>query len=69
VRNKQLINIIESLVNDKFTTKDFEAVMIKPYRGRPILIKDGERIDNENMSSIDINWTWDSKVEINVSNE
>jgi hypothetical protein len=68
-QNKRLINIIETLVEDKFTTKDFEAVMIKPYREKPILIKDGKRIDNENMTSFDIDWGCDRKIEINVRNE
>jgi hypothetical protein len=66
---KRLADIIESLINDKFTTKDFEAVMIKPYREKPILIKDGKRIDNENMTSFDIDWGWDRRIEMNVRNE
>jgi hypothetical protein len=43
--------------------------MIKPYREKPILIKDGKRIDNENMTSFDIDWGCDRKIEINVRNE
>jgi hypothetical protein len=66
---KRLADIIESLTNDKFTTKDFEAVMIKPYREKPVLIKDGKRIDSETMTSFDIDWGWDRRIEMNVRNE
>jgi hypothetical protein len=67
--NTRLTNIIESIINDKFTSKEFEAVMIKPYREKPILIKDGKRIDNENMTSFDIDWGWDRRIEMNVRSE
>jgi hypothetical protein len=69
-KNEQLINIIEALINVEFTSnKEFEAVMIKPYRGKPILIKDGNRIDNESMTGFDIDWSQDRYIEINVRNE
>lgn len=66
---KELTKIIESLINDKFTTEYFEAVLIKPYRGKPFLIKDGKRLDNEYMSGFDISWDLDRKIEVEVRNE
>jgi hypothetical protein len=66
--NAILMRIIESIINDKFTTNDFEAVMIKPCREKPILVKDGKRIDTENITSFDIDWSFDSRINITVTN-
>lgn len=61
--------IINSIINDKYTDNSLSVVIIKPYRGRPYIIKDGRRIDTENMTGFDADWSWDRDIEIIVRNE
>lgn len=46
-----------------------EAVVFVPYRGRPIVFKDGKRVDTDSMTSFDIGWSFDSKTEVTIRND
>lgn len=62
--------IINDLINNIYS-KDtsLEAVMIKPYRSKPVIFKDGKRLDTEAMTSFCIDWNYDSRIDISVRNE
>jgi hypothetical protein len=62
--------IIDDLIKGCYGKSDsIEAVMIKPYREKPVIYKDGEKISTDKMTSFDIDWSNDSKIDISVRNE
>lgn len=62
--------VIENLI-DKTYAQDtsLQVVLIKPYRGKPRLYKDGKRLDTSGMTGFDISWNWDRETEVTVRNE
>ena len=67
---KRQNKIIDDLINNIYTQDtSLEAVMIKPYRKAPKIFKNGKRLDSENMTSFDIDWNYDSRIDISVRNE
>ena len=60
---------IRTLMGNWKDNREFECVAFVPYRGKPVVIKDGKVVSNENMTSFDVGWAWDSKTEVTVNNE
>lgn len=46
-----------------------EAVVFVPYRGKPLVYKDGKKVSTDTMSSFDIGWSFDSKTEVTIRND
>ena len=61
--------IIQTLMGNWKDNKEFECIAFVPYRGKPVVIKDGKILSNENMTSFDVSWAYDSRVEVTVNNE
>ncbi len=61
--------MIQTLMGKWADSKEFECIAFVPYRGTPIVIKEGKIISNEKMTSFDIDWCWDSKTEVTINNE
>lgn len=62
--------VIDSLINNNYANDtSLQAVLIKPYRGKPRLYKDGERLDTDSMTRFDIEWRWDAGIDVTVINE
>lgn len=63
--------VIDQLYNDKFgeTNTDYDTVVLIPYRGKPHVFKDGQRINMDKANSLSVNWSTDSRTEVNVYNE
>lgn len=62
--------IINDLINNIYSQDtSLEAVMIKPYRGNPVLYKDGKRLDTDRMTSFYIDWSYNSRIDISVRSE
>ena len=62
--------IINDLINNIYSQDtSLEAVMIKSYRSNPVIYKDGKRLDTDRMTSFDINWNYDSRIDISVRSE
>lgn len=67
---KRQNKIINDLINNIYSQDtSLEAVMIKPYRSKPVIYKDGKRLDTDKMTSFDIDWSYDSRIDISVRNE
>lgn len=61
---------IDTLVNDKFVKSEaFECVVFIPYRGKPVVIRDGVKIDLDKVTSFDLNWYHDNNLELTVRSE
>ncbi len=61
--------IIDSLINNKYTSDSISVVIIKPYRGRPYIVKDGKRLDTNTMTGFDVDWDRGRDIEIKIRNE
>lgn len=67
---KRQNKIINDLINNIYTQDtSLEAVIIKPYRSKPVIYKDGKRLDTDRMTSFDIDWSYDSRIDISVRSE
>ena len=63
--------LFEQLANNKFEEDNtrYDTVVLIPYRGKPFVYKDGQRINTDKASSFNVNWATGSKTEVNVYNE
>lgn len=65
---KEKINY--SLLTGNFENNDAcELFILKPYRGKPAIIKDGKRLDTERMTAFDVDWAIDRIIEVTIRNE
>lgn len=64
-------NLYNQTLSTTFEEKDnaFEAVVFVPYRGRPVVYKDGKKISTDTMSGFDVDWSWDRKTEVTIRND
>lgn len=61
--------IIQSLFKTQANNRDMECMVFVPYRGKPVVIKDGEVVSSDNMTSFDVSWTYDNRTEVTVRRE
>ena len=47
----------------------FECVVFVPYRGKPVVIKNGEVISTDDMTSFDVDWAFDRRTDVTVRRE
>lgn len=63
-QNKIIQNMLKSQL-----TKDFECIVYVPYRGKPVVIKNGEVVSTDDMTSFDIDWAFDRRTDVTVRRE
>lgn len=61
--------IIQSLLKSQASNKDMECMVFVPYRGKPVVIKNGEVVSTDNMTSFDVDWAYDRRTEVTVRGE
>ena len=61
--------IIQSLLKSQTSNKDMECMVFVPYRGKPVVIKNGEVVSTDNMTSFDVDWAYDRRTEVTVRGE
>lgn len=65
--------IIEQLLTNEYETdrknNGLEVVVFVPYRGTPVVFKDGKKVNTGHMTSLDVNWAYDRKTEVTVRSE
>ena len=47
----------------------FECVVFVPYRGKPVVIKNGEVVSTDDMTSFDVDWAFDRRTDVTVRRE
>lgn len=63
-------NLIDKLITDKYIASElYECVVLVPYRGTPVVVKDGKRLGNEQMKSFCIDWAYDSRTSVTINND
>lgn len=61
--------IIQSLLKSQTSNKDMECMVFVPYRGKPVVIKNGEVVSTDNMTSFDVDWSYDRRTDVTVRGE
>ena len=61
--------IIQSLLTSQTNNKEMECMVFVPYRGKPVVIKNGEVVSTDNMTSFDVDWAYDRRTEVTVRGE
>ena len=61
--------IIQSLLKSQTSNKDMECMVFVPYRGKPVVIKNGEVVSTDNMTSFDVDWAYDRRTDVTVRGE
>lgn len=58
-------------ISANYEDKDnaFEAVVFVPYRGKPLVFKDGKKVSTDTMSGFDVDWSCDRKTEVTIRND
>lgn len=46
-----------------------ECMVFVPYRGKPVVIKNGEVVSTDNMTSFDVDWSYDRRTDVTVRGE
>ena len=66
---EQQDRIIQSLLKSQTNNKDMECMVFVPYRGKPVVIKNGEVVSTDNMTSFDVDWAYDRRTDVTVRGE
>lgn len=66
---EQQDRIIQSLLKSQTSNKDMECMVFVPYRGKPVVIKNGEVVSTDNMTSFDVDWAYDRRTDVTVRGE
>lgn len=63
--------LYEQTLSEKYEDDNnkYEAVILVPYRGKPLVYKDGKKVSTDTMSSFDVGWSFDSKTEVTIRND
>lgn len=64
-------NFLEQVITNTYEDDNgqFAAVALVPYRGKPILFKNGKRINSDTVTSFDLDWSNDGNLDITTRNE
>ena len=64
-------NLYNQTISANYEDRDnaFEAVVFVPYRGKPLVFKDGKKVSTDTMSGFDVDWSWDRKTEVTIRND
>lgn len=61
--------VIEDLYKCYANSKEYECIVFVPYRGKPVVIKDGEILSTKRTTGFDIDWAWDRSTEVTIRND
>ena len=61
--------IIQSLLKSQTSNKDMECMVFVPYRGKPVVIKNGEVVSTDNMTSFYDDRSYDRRTDVTVRGE
>lgn len=61
--------ILGDILKGYKTNDTFECVVFVPYRGKPVVIKNGEVVSTDDMTSFDVDWAFDRRTDVTVRRE
>lgn len=57
---------IQLLLKSQADNKSMECMVFIPYRGNPVVIKDGVVVNTDHAASFDVDWNRGEKVELTI---
>lgn len=66
---EQQDRILQAIFKSYANNEDMECMVFVPYRGKPVVIKNGEVVSTDNMTSFDVDWAYDRRTEVTVRGE
>ena len=66
---EQQDRILQAIFKSYANNGDMECMVFVPYRGKPVVIKNGEVVSTDNMTSFDVDWAYDRRTEVTVRGE
>ena len=66
---EQQDRILQAIFKSYANNEDMECMVFVPYRGKPVVIKNGEVVSTDNMTSFDVDWSYDRRTEVTVRGE
>ena len=63
---EQQDRILQAIFKSYANNEDMECMVFVPYRGKPVVIKNGEVVSTDNMTSFDVDWAYDRRTEVTV---
>lgn len=67
---KYQTQFMNTILNNTYgDDKTLETVVYIPYRGKPIVFKDGKQIDMNTVTSFDISWAFDRRTDVTINHE
>lgn len=58
--------IIQSLLKSQTNNKGMECMVFIPHRGKPVVIKNGEVVSTDNMTSFHVDWAYNERTGVTV---
>ena len=66
---EQQDRILQEIFKSYANNKDMECMVFVPYRGKPVVIKNGEVVSTDSMTSFDVDWAYDRRTDVTVRGE
>ena len=69
---KDIINEQDKIIQDMLKnqpSKDFECIVYVPYRDKPVVIKNGEVVSTDDMTSFNVDWAFNRRTDVTVRRE
>ena len=66
---EQQDRILQAIFKSYASNKDMECMVFVPYRGKPVVIKNGEVVSTDSMTSFDVDWAYDRRTDVTVRGE
>ena len=66
---EQQDRILQAIFKSYAKNEDMECMVFVPYRGKPVVIKNGEVVSTDSMTSFDVGWAYDRRTDVTVRGE
>ena len=60
---------MQAIFKSYANSEDMECMVFVPYRGKPVVIKNGEVVSTDSMTSFDVGWAYDRRTDVTVRGE
>ena len=63
---EQQDRILQAIFKSYANSEDMKCMVFVPYRGKPVVIKNGEVVSTDSMTSFDVDWAYDRRTDVTV---
>ena len=66
---EQQDKIIQAIFKSYANNEDMDCMVFVPHRGKPVVIKNGEVVSTDSMTSFNVDWDYDSRTKVTIRGE